>query len=102
MSEKIYTIDEIKSVLKKVCKNFDVEKAILFGSYARNTQTENSDIDIVIDSNGKLLNIYFYGLLEELVESLHKNVDLIEISEIKKGSNIYKSIEKEGIVVYEK
>lgn len=102
MSEKIYTIDELKSILKEILKNFDVKKAILFGSYAKNKPTPKSDIDLVIDSDGKLLNIYFYGLLEDLVEKLQKKVDLIEISEIKKGSRIYNDIENEGVVVYEK
>ena len=102
MSEKIYTIEEIKEILRKVLKNFSVKKAILFGSYAKNTPTSKSDIDLVIDSEGTLLNIYFYGLLEDLVQKLQKDVDLFEISEIQKDSQIYKDIENEGVVVYEK
>ena len=102
MSEKVYTIDELKSILKEILKNFAVKKAILFGSYAKNTQTAKSDIDLVIDSEGKLLNIYFYGLLEDLVQKLQKNVDLFEISEIQKDSRIYNDIKNEGEIVYEK
>lgn len=102
MSEKIYTIEEIKNILQDILKNFTVKKAILFGSYAKHTPTAKSDIDLVIDSDGTLINIYFYGLLEELVTKLQKNVDLFEISEIQKNSDIYKNIEKEGVVVYEK
>ena len=64
--------------------------------------SRKSDIDLVIDSEGTLLNIYFYGLLEELVQKLQKNVDLFEISEIQKDSKIYENIENEGVVVYEK
>lgn len=102
MSEKIYTLDELKTIIQKILKNFEVKKAILFGSYAKNKPTAKSDIDLVIDSEGKLLNIYFYGLLEELVQNLQKNVDLFEISEIQKGSRIYNDIKKEGIIIYEK
>lgn len=102
MSEKIYTIEEIKEMLHEVLKKFSVKKAILFGSYAKKTPTSKSDIDLVIDSEGTLLNIYFYGLLEDLVQKLQKNVDLFEISEIQKDSQIYKDIENEGVVVYEK
>ena len=102
MSEKIYTIDELKEILNIILKKFDVKRAILFGSYAKNLQNEKSDIDLVIDSEGKLLNIYFYGLLEELVQKLNKDIDLFEISEIQKNSKIYDNIQKEGIVVYEK
>ena len=102
MSEKIYTLDELKTIIQKILKNFEVKKAILFGSYAKNKPTAKSDIDLVIDSEGKLLNIYFYGLLEELVQNLQKNVDLFEISEIQKGTRIYNDIKKEGIIIYEK
>ena len=102
MSEKIYTIEEIKIILQDILEKFAVKRAILFGSYAKNTPTPKSDIDLVIDSEGKLLNIYFYGLLEDLVQRLQKNIDLFEISEIQKGSKIYNDIKNEGVVVYEK
>ena len=102
MSDKVYTIDELKIIIQTILKKFAVKRAILFGSYAKNTQTAKSDIDLVIDSEGKLLNIYFYGLLEELVQTLKKDVDLIEISEIKKNSDIYNNIKKEGVIIYEK
>ena len=102
MSNKIYSIDELKTILAKILKDTVVEKAILFGSYAKNCPTETSDIDLIIDSNGKLLNINFYGFVEELVEQLNKNIDLFEITEIQKDSDIYKNIQKEGVVLYEK
>ena len=89
-------------ILQDILKNFAIKKAILFGSYAKNVPTSKSDIDLVIDSEGKLLNIYFYGLLEDLVQRLQKNIDLFEISEIEKDSRIYEDIQKEGIVVYER
>lgn len=102
MSNKIYTIEEIAIILQEILEKFAVKKAILFGSYAKNKQTPTSDIDLVIDSEGKLLNINFYGLLEELVEKLEKNIDLFEISEIQENSKIYENIKNEGVVVYEK
>jgi len=102
MSEKIYTIEELKDILQDILKQFAVKRAILFGSYAKNTPTAKSDIDIVIDSEGKLLNINFYGLLEELVQNLEKNIDLFEISEIQKDSSLYNDILKEGVIIYER
>lgn len=102
MSEKIYSVEEIKNMISEILNKFPVKKAILFGSYAKETQTPVSDIDIIIDSDGKLLNIYFYGLLEELVEKFQKNIDLFEISEIQTNSDIYNNIKKEGIIIYEK
>ncbi|MCL2293404.1 MAG: nucleotidyltransferase domain-containing protein [Spirochaetes bacterium] len=98
---QVYTANKIKEKLEPIFKNAPIEKAILFGSYAKGVQTPSSDIDIVIDSNGKLLNINFYGVLEDITECLNKRIDLIEISEIRKNSPIY-SVTEEGFILYER
>ena len=99
MSTDIYSISDIKQLLSEVLDNTEVEKAILFGSYAKNTPTKVSDIDILIDSNGKIKGLKFFAIIEE---KFNKDVDVIEKSEINKGSRIEKEIEKTGVVVYEK
>lgn len=101
MTTKIYSIDDIKSVLNEVLKNTEVSKAILFGSYAKNNQTENSDIDLLIDSNGKLKGLKFFSIIDLIREKFNKEVDVIEKSEIDKNSRIEKEINKTGGVLYE-
>lgn len=102
MTTKIYSIDEIKEMLKDILSNTDVEKVILFGSYSKNVATKNSDIDFLIDSKGKLKGLKFFAIIDMIKEKFDKNVDVIEISEINKNSKIEKEITKTGIVVYEK
>lgn len=102
MADKIYTLKELEDLFKNIFMGYDVKKALIFGSYAKNKQTKNSDIDIMIDSDGKLLNINFYGLLEDLVEVSGKKIDLFEITEINENSEVYNSIVKEGVIVYER
>ena len=102
MTTKIYSIDEIKSILYEILNNTDVNKAILFGSYAKKTPTKNSDIDILIDSNGKIKGLKFYAIMGKIKEKFNKEVDVIEKSEINKNSKIEKEIEKTGVIVYEK
>lgn len=98
--EQIYSIEEIKEMLYPIFMANAVYEAILFGSYAKGNANSKSDIDIVIDSKGELLNINFYGLLNEIVEKLKKKIDLLEITEIKKDSAIYQEIQREGVVLY--
>ena len=100
--EKIYNLDEIRKILTPVFTADAVYEAILFGSYAKGSATDKSDIDIVIDSKGELLNIHFYGLLEQIIEKLNKNVDLFEISEIKTNSQIFEDIHRDGVLLYAK
>lgn len=102
MTKTIYSINDIKRILREVLNNTDVEKAILFGSYAKNTPTQNSDIDIVIDSNGKIKGLRFFAIIDIIREKFDKEVDIIEKSEINKNSKIEKEIQKTGVVVYEK
>lgn len=44
---EIYTKNEIKAKLLPIFRDHPIEKAILFGSYAKNNPTGLSDIDIV-------------------------------------------------------
>ena len=102
MTSKIYTIEDIKKMLKEVLIYTDVEKAILFGSYAKNKATKQSDIDIVIDSSGKIKGLKYFAIIDMIREKFNKDVDVIEKAEINKNSKIEKEIERTGIVVYKK
>lgn len=102
MTTRIYSVEDIKRMLNEILSNTDVEKAILFGSYAKNTPTKYSDIDILIDSNGKIKGLKFYAIMDMIKEKFDKEVDVIEKSEIDEGSKIEREIEKTGVVVYEK
>ena len=102
MRTKIYSIEEIKAILYEILSKTEVEKAILFGSYAKNEQNQNSDIDILLDSNGKIKGLKFYAIMGQIKEKLNKEVDVIEKAEINKNSKIEKEIERTGVVVYQK
>lgn len=98
MSNEVYSQSRIKDILTPVFKNHNVKKAILFGSYAKGSATNNSDVDILVDSG--LKGLKFYGLLEDVVTSLDKNVDLIDTSQIVSDSEIENEILKNGVVIY--
>ena len=102
MSDKIYTIDEIKEILYELLKNFPVESVILFGSYAKNSASENSDLDLVIDTNETLMGFKLYSLITKIEEAFQKQVDAFEKSEIIDNSKIAEEIEKTGVIVYER
>ena len=102
MSEKIYSIGDIKRILSEILANTDVEKAILFGSYAKNIPNKNSDIDLYIDSKGKIKGLKFFSIIELIRERFDKEVDVIEKAEIDENSVIEREIMNTGVVVYEK
>ena len=102
VSKKIYTINEIKQILEKLLKNMPVYSVVLFGSYAKNLATANSDLDLVIDTKEQLMGFKLYSLITKIEEEFNKNVDAFEKSEIIENSKIDEEIKKTGVVVYEK
>ena len=102
MTTKIYTVDDIKKMLEEVLSNTEIEKAILFGSYAKNNPTEQSDIDILLDSKGKIKGLKYFAIIDMIKQKFDNEVDIIEKTEIDKDSKIEKEIEKTGVVVYER
>ena len=52
MAEKEITngliMEKVKEYVEKICENYKVYAIILFGSYAKGTEHEDSDIDIAI------------------------------------------------------
>lgn len=102
MNEKVYTIPEIKAILRKLLKNTPVYTVILFGSYAKNTANENSDLDFVIDTKETLMGFKLYSLITKIEQEFNKNIDAFEKAEILENSKIDEEIKKTGVVVYEK
>ena len=97
-----YTIDEIKTCLFPVFNSAPVDRAILFGSYAKGIATHSSDIDILIDSNGKIKGIDFFGILDDVSEALDAQVELIEASQVIDGSRTQREIVETGVLIYER
>ena len=102
MSEKVYTIEEIKQILNEILKDQPVYQVILFGSYAKKEATKKSDVDLIIDTNSKLKGFALLKLICMIQEKMQKEVDGFEKYEIIADSEIDKEIKKTGVVVYEK
>jgi uncharacterized protein len=67
----------ILSTLKSKRADFSaigIREVGLFGSYARNEQTEQSDIDILIDFDPEKETFDNYMAVYELLEKLFKNI----------------------------
>jgi len=98
MSEKVYTIEEIKEILK----DEPVYQVILFGSYAKKEATKKSDIDSLIDTKSKLKGFALLKLICQIGEKMQKEIDGFEKYEIIENSRIDKEIKETGVIVYEK
>ena len=55
----IYTLEEIRSRVTPIAKQYELKAVYLFGSYARGDADENSDIDLLVDTAGTALTSLF-------------------------------------------
>ena len=86
----------LKNHKNKFAKKYGVEAIALFGSYARDEATKDSDIDIVIAMPPKYSNVF--NLKEELENDFKRKVDLIRLRE-KMNKFLKNRIDKEAIYV---
>lgn len=73
-----------------------IERVILFGSRARGTNTERSDIDIAV-SGGNIDGFYF-----DMKDNVHSLLlfDVVDLSNI--TDDLRDEIKKDGVTIYEK
>lgn len=74
--DKNQIISSIKAEKPYLLKHFGVEEIAIFGSYARDEQHEDSDVDILVSTKIKTLNNYF-SLLDYLESIIQKKIDLV-------------------------
>ncbi|MEK6915584.1 MAG: nucleotidyltransferase family protein [Nanoarchaeota archaeon] len=80
LSEKIQkSINKIKKIIIRVLKKYQVERAGIFGSYARGENKKNSDIDILIShpKSPKARGFSFINIEYDLEYALKRKIDLV-------------------------
>lgn len=75
---------EQQHIIIETLKPYNPSFIGLFGSYARNEETEKSDIDILYKFNTQKFSLFDLIELEELLQKkLNKKVDLVSLNNIK-------------------
>ena len=90
----IKLLQQKKQILSK---EYGIKTLGLFGSYSKNKQNKNSDIDILIEFNKSISLLQYLKLSNILSEYTGKKIDLVMKSAMKK--NIGKEILKEVIYI---
>ncbi|MCL2377122.1 MAG: nucleotidyltransferase domain-containing protein [Defluviitaleaceae bacterium] len=96
------TIEEITQKLKPVFEANGVTKAILFGSYAKGCATEDSDLDIVVETEAHVRGWDFGGIHMDIVECLEMEIDLIPRQDVVPGGKVDIEAAQTGMVIYER
>ena len=90
-------IENIKEKILPVLKKHGIQKAAICGSFARGEESEDSDIDILVEVAEDLSLFDLVGIKLEIEEIVGREVDLIEYDTIK--SAIKESLLEEEIAI---
>ncbi len=86
----------VRDITSFACKH-NIERVVLFGSRAKGTHTERSDIDIAVCGGD------FDGFYWDIRENAHSllSFDIVELDD-GISDELKKEIERSGIAIYEK
>lgn len=91
----LLTIEQIKEIVTPILNKYDIHYCYLFGSYAEGRARENSDVDLLIET--EITGLRFFGIVEELRVKLAKKVDLLRLKDLEPNNPIVLEILKKGV-----
>lgn len=94
---KAYLPNRVLNTIRLFAEKHNVQKVFLFGSRARGTHTERSDIDIAVVGGD------FDAFYWDIKENTHSLLmfDIVNMDE-STSDDLREEIEKDGIMIYEK
>ena len=96
-------VENYRELIKnKLMEKIDCEAIILFGSYARGTQNQESDIDIAFLTEKEISKKDIFLLKQDLEDICSKDVDLINLKDDNIGDGFKYEILINGVNIYVK
>ena len=93
------SIPFIKEKITPVCRQYPIEKAYLFGSYARNEATEDSDVDIRIE--GDIPSLFVLGAIySDMEDALGVELDIL--SKLPDSEDFKNNLSRDEVLLYER
>ena len=91
------SLDKVYKQIEVFARECDAEKVVLFGSRARGSNTERSDVDIAV-YGGDFDEFYW-----DIKENVHSLL-MFDVIDMDSGisEELKKEIERDGVVIYEK
>ena len=95
------TAKNIVPIIRRYFETQPVEKAWLFGSFARGEETPKSDVDILVKLDfSQPIGLQYFGMICDLEEQLGRKVDLVSEGTLRPMAA--KSAEQDKFVIYER
>ena len=96
----MYTIDELKTMLAPVARQYGLKKLSVFGSVARGEATEKSDVDLLADAPKGWGLFELGGLYARIEETLSCPFDLVTTGI--EDRQFLSRIQQDEVILYER
>lgn len=93
-------ISEIQKVVVPIAHSYGVKRLYLFGSYAKGTAGEESDLDLLVEKGQPMSLLKLSGMRQMVQEALNVPVDLVTTTGIEE--EFRQQIAGTEILLYEK
>ncbi len=103
----VLSIDAIRLMVLPIVQRYSIDKATLFGSYARGEATAESDIDLLIECDNIRNMEDYLGLQEGLKNAIGRNVDIVMADALasdntRSAKRLKEHIERDKVIIYER
>ena len=89
----------IRNAITPLAKQYGLKRIYLFGSYAKGTAKETSDIDLLIEKGRSLSLLMLSGFRQDVEEKLNMPVDVVTTSGI--AEEFQNEIKGTEVLLYE-
>ena len=97
-SHGILTIDDIRRICSDVFASYKVDFCYLFGTYAKGSAAEESDVDLLVST--ETTGLRYFEMVERLRQELHKKVDLLDLKQLVNNEELLREVLKGGVKIY--
>ena len=94
-----YSMNEIKDKSIPIAQKYGVRRLALFGSYARGTADDDSDLDFLIDEGEMRGLIQYFGFVYDLEDAFGCHVDVV--MDGIEDKEFLQRIQNDEVVLYE-
>lgn len=91
----------VVNTIREYFKSKPVDKTWMFGSFSRNEEREDSDIDIMAElSSGARMDLSYFAMICDLADRLNRRVDMVREGQLLPFA--VESANRDKILMYER
>ena len=90
----------VSRAVREIAPGYDIDKVYLFGSYARNDQHDDSDVDLCLETGPSFSLFSAGGFADDLERVLGRSVDIVTEDAV--YAHVREGLIRDRVLLYER